>query len=152
MTDMERPHVVLLELLVRRIERLTGVAAFEAAPIDDPGCPPGRPVRPAWTTEQIIAVRPQLRIAFGSVAGILQHHGLIMHTDRAREALEQLGKQFEKQVNRHASRNHAGQTAKPKPLTVRAPSVSQIERSWSATELGRRVLGYYDEAAVAKPE
>lgn len=87
MTQMERPHVVLLDLLAHyavfnveedpRIGKflLEFKAATEAAELhtSDVGWIPD------WRLREILVVRSQLSQALISVIGLLQLHGLVAH-------------------------------------------------------------------------
>lgn len=145
MADMGRMHVLLLDLLVRHIPGSTaeGLVAIARPEPAYPGAPD---LGPVWTTEQILAVRPKVCPAFTSVIGTLQRHGLTVQTDRTPEVLEQLGKNMAAQVNKQAVAARRGQRLTS--TTLRAPTISKVERSWSATELGAEVLSFYDEAGT----
>src|SRR6202042_3051069 len=60
--------------------------------------PTGAAGRRSWTQAWILDQRPHLRPVFTSVAGTLVRHGLAEQTDWAREAMEQLGKDFREQL------------------------------------------------------
>jgi hypothetical protein len=144
MADLGRLHVSLLDLLVRYEP---GVASDGTSP--RPYQPTGgdwMAGRRSWAERWILEYRPHLQPVLTSVVGSLVRHGLAHQTDRTPEAMEQLGKDFQGQINRQASL--AKRTNKPKPPTLRPPVIRRIERSWSPTELGERVLGYYIEAGA----
>ena len=83
--------------------------------------------RRSWTARATIQHRPQLRPVLSSVVGTLVRHGLAEQTDRTPEAMQQLVTDLGMQVT---------------------PGARRIERSWTPTELGERVLGYYLEAGA----
>src|SRR6202042_3719530 len=102
--------------------------------------------RRSWTQAWILDQRPHLRPVFTSVVGTLVRHGLAEQTDRTREAMEQLGKDFQEQLGRQATL--ANRTRKGTPATLRPPNLRRIERSWSPSEMGERILGYFVEAGA----
>jgi len=155
MSEMGRLHVSLLDLLVR-CEPDRDAQGYRAVPHRVPSYHP-RSIAPApgaetywsvgrrtWKSELIPIVRPELAPVLTGLAGTLIRHGLAEQTDRTREAMEQLGKEFQDQINRQTVAASRGQ--RPAPIGQRPPTVRRIERSWSPTELGEKVLGYYLEA------
>jgi hypothetical protein len=156
MTDMEKPHVVLLDLLVRfEPEAEMGIgwtAVPQAIPsylsdfVGGGGPLHWRPCRRVWTAAQIFEVRPQLRPVVTSLLGTLERHGLARLNDSGPAVAKQLGEDLAKQVNKQAGQAQRGQ--RPAPVTLRPPSsMREIPPSWSPTELGERVLGFYEDAA-----
>lgn len=75
MTDMERPHVVLLDLLVH---------CWAATEHEDPATgewvvdirPRSRPEEGGWSPQAIAVARPQLGPVLASLIGMIQMHGL----------------------------------------------------------------------------
>jgi len=136
MTDMERPHLSLLELLVRWIPVETVgspimLRAAEDLRLDSGGGTSyigGR----TWTAHQIGQARPTLRPALTSLIGTLQRHGLADQNDDTPSVLTK----FYDEMSRETS-------------TISKASMSRLTppSSWSPTELGERVLGYYHLAA-----
>jgi len=163
MIELDRLHINLLELLVRyepvmgsfnpALPSIPLPAKIDAVQPYHAKSPPFHdgnrewlPGRRIWTARRIVAVRPQLRPVFTSTVGTLLRHGLAQENDNSREWLEQLSKDLLTQVNEQAAT--ARQSNLTKPVTLREPSISRVERSWSPTELGEQVLDYYREAAT----
>jgi hypothetical protein len=149
MEDLGRLHVSLLDLLVWYEPAWEGnTRAFRRLPAaTDAGERAWTVGRRIWTAQFILTARPGLRPVFTSVAGTLVRHGLAEQTDRALEAMEQLSKEFEQQINQQAAAaRRGGGTGMFTP--VQAPAIHGIERSWSPTELGEQVLGFYLEAGA----
>lgn len=125
MTELGRLHVSLLELLVRYEP---GIAPDGTSPRPYVAAGGGWMAgRRSWTARAAVQHRPQLRPVLSSVVGTLVRHGLAEQTDRTPEAMQQLVTDLGMQVT---------------------PGVRRIERSWTPTELGERVLGYYLEAGA----
>jgi hypothetical protein len=154
MADLERLHLILLELLVKyepdRLEEATGAATPHRLPSYQPlflgGDRPDNPKlwsagRRQWADHQIVAARPQLRPVLTSLLGTLQRHGLAAENDSAPEALGQLSSNLVQQVNQQAGQIQRGRQARP--VTLREPAVRSVGPSWSPTELGETILGYY---------
>ena len=153
MADLERLHVILLELLVKYEPDWTNdgiVATPHRVPsYQDLFLGGGSPDNPKvwsigrrkWPDRRIVAVRPQLRPVLTSLLGTLQRHGLAAENDSAPEGLEQLSKDLVQQVNRQAGQMQRGQQARP--VTLREPTVRSVGPSWSPTELGETILDYY---------
>ncbi len=144
MVDLERLHVILLELLVKYEPDWTQdgiVAILHRAPSYQNLYLGGdRPDNPKmwsigcrkWTARQVCVVRPQLCPVLTTVLGTLQRHGLAAQNDTAPEVLKQLSDDLMQQVNRQAG-----------PITLERPTIRDVEPSWSPTELGEKVLDYY---------
>lgn len=153
MADLERLHVILLELLVKYEPDWTNdsiVATPHRVPSYQNVFLGGdRPDNPKvwsiggrkWPDHRIVAVRPQLRPVLTSLLGTLQRHGLVAENDSAPEGLEQLSKDLVQQVNRQAGQTQRGRQAKP--VTLRETKVRIAGSSWSPTELGETILDYY---------
>lgn len=166
MTDLERLHVILLELLVKYEPDWTNngiVATPHRVPsYQDAFLGGGSPDDPRvwsigrrkWPDHRIVAVRPQLRPVLTSLLGTLQRHGLAAENDSAPEGLEQLSKNLVQQVNRQAGQMQRDQQARP--VTLREPTVRIVGPSWSPTELGETILDYYrlagEEGITDAPE
>lgn len=164
MQGLDEMHVSLLELLVRYEPdvRHDGPVAiphrfpsyqnryFAAA--DGPGNPKFWSAgRRQWMTERISAVRPELQLVLGSLLGDLRVRGLAEENDTAPAVAKRLGEEMAKQVNRQGSQMQNGK--RMKPVTLQAPAVPGPEPTWSPTELGEKVLGFYAEAgAEGSPE
>jgi len=152
MADMERPHVSLLELLVRwqpgqtlgspEIEPYTPTAGFRGERLS------WRPGRREWTFERISRARPNLGPVLASLMGTLQRHGLAIQNDNTVEAFQKFSAIAADDVNRRTRRGGGGiptVPAAPRRLSVSARDMP--EPTWSPTELGERVLGFYQLAA-----
>jgi hypothetical protein len=140
MTDMDRPHVSLLELLVRWIPdqvvgQPLGLRAHEELPYA-----PGEAWhvgQRAWTASQIGDVRPALRPAVTSLIGTLLRHGLAAQNDNIPGVLTK----YAEEINKHLGSEYSSRMSEPTIRRIVPPP------SWSPTELGERVLGYYRLAA-----
>lgn len=153
MADLERLHVILLELLVKYEPEWTKdgiVAAPHRVPsYQDASLRGGGPDDPKtwsigrrkWPDFRIAQVRPQLRPVLTSLLGTLQRHGLAAENDSTPDGLGQLGKDFVQQVNRQAAQ--AQRSRQPRPVTLREPAIRTAGPSWSPTELGETILDYY---------
>lgn len=144
MADMERPHLSLLELLVRWV------------PVESAGRPlrvrayGGGGGQRGWTVRQIGEARATLRPVLTSLIGTLDRHGLAEQEDSTAQVLAAYSAQMRDETMRTGIR--AGQTITPQSLLP--PEVSELqtrdivpEPAWLPTELGERVLGYYELAA-----
>jgi hypothetical protein len=153
MTDLSRLDVVLLELLVRHqpsrdkdgswlAGELQPAAMYQfAEPVD--WMIGGR----KWREELIAAVRPELRQVLLTISGTLTRHGLAIQVDRTREALEQVTKELERQINRQAGEARRARRVSMPTLHMPLGQIQRTERMWAPTQLGEHVLDYYLEAA-----
>jgi hypothetical protein len=152
MADMERPHVNLLDLLVNRVPEWTGPVSWAAEPYARPSAPLGWQVgQRRWTVLQIVSARPSLSPVVTSLLGTLQRHGLAVQNDNTAEAIENYSKFTAEDIERRTRRGGGGMPpipAAPKKLTPSDRMRIAPETSWSPTELGERVLGYYRLAAA----
>ena len=159
MADLERLHIVLLELLVRYEPDVPrgNMAALHTVPSYvsmHAGSRPGDPKVWSigwrkWTARQVCIARPQLSSVLPLLFGTLRRHGLATENDDSAKALEQLGKDLVLQVNRRAQQN--------KPVIFQETTIRSAEPNWSPTELGETILGYYqlageEQAAVTGPQ
>jgi hypothetical protein len=155
---MERPHVVLLDLLVRfEPDAVMGVGwkavphrvpSYQSRFIAGGGPLLWTPGRRDWTAPQICGVRPQLRPVLTSLLGTLERHGLASLVDSGPAMAKQLAEDLAKQVNQQAGQMQRS-GGRVRPITLRPPLVLRpTEPSWSPTELGEQVLAFYDAAAV----
>jgi hypothetical protein len=158
MSQMGRLHVSLLDLLVR-YEPDWDAHGYRAVPHRAPSyhpqrlaAPPDAPVfwsvgRRVWPTELIPVVRSELAPVLTGLGGTLIRNGLAEQADKTREAIEQIGKEFQDRINRQvAGVTRAGGIAPASAL--QPPKVRAIERNWVPTEMGERVLGFYLEAGA----
>jgi hypothetical protein len=156
MSEMGRLHVSLLDLLVRHEPEWDG-SSFRAVPhraashiprFSSPGSEIVWTVgRRTWKADLIAVVRPELTTVLTGLAGTLIRHGLAQQADRTREAMEQFGKDFQERINRQVAGVTRGGGIAP-PHSMQPPSISRIERTWTPTELGEQVLGFYLEAGA----
>lgn len=149
MTDMDRPHISLLELLVNHSPNFT-VAGSEAVPYARPGTTVSTPWHAgprSWTTHQITTIGPQLRPVLQGLMGTLVRHGLAVENNEAANALEGALRGFERSGQRRARQIRAGSRLTAGALQPHIPQVPRILQTWSPTELGERVLGFYRLAA-----
>jgi hypothetical protein len=161
MKDLDELHVRLLDLLVR-YEPDVKHQQYVAVPQRFPsyvdmymgGERPDNPKvwsvgRRMWGTGAICAVMPEIEQVLPSLLGELRESGLAKENDIAPDAIEQLGKQMTQQVNRQAGQIRGGR----KPDQIRMSSVMPdmrrlSESTWSPTELGEKILGFYAEAGA----
>jgi len=126
MTDIESPHLSLLELLR--------------------GPKPG-----GFTIKDIGHMRPHLRPVCQGLLGTLQRHGLAVQNDNLGKTIENYTKIYDKRIegwlNQVARKARSHMSGFPPWPKFSAGAVTP-EISWSATELGGRVLGYYREAGA----
>jgi hypothetical protein len=160
MSEMERIHVELLELLVKYQSRVTdtnpasGGLRFEAEPCTvEPqvlnafaGATPDWIVGPReWPEAQIGLVRPKLKPVLAGITGTLESFGLASRTDRIPQAIEQLAKDRDEMRAQMTSNPRPGM--RPPRLSPARPVTARYGRIWTPTELGEQILGYYIEAA-----
>jgi hypothetical protein len=157
MADMDAMHVSALELLVcwmppshtgsREKRKYEGPPAHpaEVPPNLDPGAR-------MWNTGQICTVRPQLCPVLTSLLGTLERHGLVVENDNTIKALEIfLPEGSSKEVAEPTFPSEGDQPRPPaKSLGFSRFDLMRIfgVPTWSPTELGERVLGYYRLAAT----
>jgi hypothetical protein len=155
MAEMDRMHVSMLELLVNWI------------PVDTVGAPDSkRPWNEArvvdasypwtagsriWSAAQIGRARPRLLPALTSVIGTLERHGFADQHDHTPNLLARYSEQIRQDSERHGPR--PGQritTMTMLPATMSELAAQRLAHppSWSPTELGEQVLGYYQFAAA----
>ena len=150
MSELDRLHIVLLELLVRNDPEGTVNGNVQAVAHTVPSYQPlylgdnhggnlaWTAGRRSWTARHICAARPQLAPVLAGVAGTLVRHGLAEQSDRRLEAMEKLTQKM----------LAAADSATPSPRMAAPRIAHNMERSWSPTELGEQVLGYYLEAGI----
>jgi hypothetical protein len=143
--DMERPHVDVLDLLARHRITMAGqefvAEPVRVAPLGDKWHPASR-----WAEISIAMVRPQLKEALSGVLGTLQRHGLVVENDSAADAITRLIKNIEADSRAQARNTRPG--SQPRPLHINP--VTPNKSTWSVTEFGQRVLGFYQEAAAGE--
>lgn len=122
MTDMGRPHFSLLELLVKSGHR-------------------------RWTVDVIAALRPELLPVLPGLMGTLVRHGLAVENNEAARALKNALRGFGRSGEQRAKQLRAGSRLTAAALQPHIPQVPNIVQTWSPTELGERVLGFYRLAA-----
>lgn len=137
MADMERPHVVLLDLLARYEPKAVWQVGWKAVPHRIPSLVPtyisgGGPLiwsvgRRIWTTKQISGAQPQLGPALIALLGTLERHGLA----RLRDSGPAIAKQLTDNLA----------SGKRRPIR------QDIDPTWSPTEFGEQVRSFYDLAS-----
>jgi hypothetical protein len=164
MTDIERPHLSLLELLVRWVPypsegQLQQPIEHQKFPIHKTRSgfsagdftTNGRTIgQRKWTTYQIEKARPTLQPVLTSLIGTLQRHGLIQQFDDTPGILARFSERMRDETSRVGIRADQRITAD----SLLPPTISEmdalgvtLERRWSPTELGEHVLGFYRLAA-----
>ena len=154
MADMERPHVALLELLVRwkpdEASRWSSGMQEARQEYDDLWLGWQVGAR-SWTTQQIETVRPMLRPVLTSLLGTLQRHGLADQNDQTPRLLEHFSKELHRQTVRRGSGPEAPRsgdgTLLPPTISTATMNMLAPAPSWEPTELGERILEYYQLAA-----
>lgn len=164
MTDMERPHLSVLELLVRwvpypsegNLERPIEhqefpIHAIRSGPSAGDFTTSGWTIgQRKWTAYQIEQARPALRPVLTALLGTLQRHGLVEQYDDTPGILAR----FSERIRDESSRNgiRAGQRITAGSLLP--PTISEMDAlgvasqpRWSPTELGEHLLGFYHLAA-----
>jgi hypothetical protein len=150
MTEMERPHVILLDLLVSYEPEGLWEVGWTAVPHasavierefeDDRSGSRQWPIeRRTWTVRQIRDVRPALAPALTGLLGTLRAHGLVEEVDSGPKIAQQLSEDLARQINREPESDPT--------RNIHAPNIPGVETSWSPTEHGVRVLGFYELAA-----
>jgi hypothetical protein len=149
MAEMERPHVLLLDLLVNYSANTTIPSSYVPQYAQFPFVPDeSRPLgNRKWTAHEIATAAPPLRPALDGLLGTLIRHGLAVENDEAAEALEEALRGFERSGHEQASQIRAGSRLTAEVLQPHIPRVTRITRTWSSTELGERLLGLYRKAA-----
>jgi hypothetical protein len=148
MEDLDEMHVRLLELLVRYQPevRHEGVRAIPQRfpPYTGKywGDAPGNPKvwsagEQIWFTEQISHLMPDLQPVLDSLLGELRERGLVRENDTTPDALSRLSEDVATLIRGQA------EILSPQKTTVEAPVPS-----WSATELGEKILMFYAEAGA----
>ena len=156
MADLERLHLVLLELLVKYQPRWLeeGAAAephvvpsYQDSYLRGPGPGDTNVIqvwsvgRRKWTAGQIVEARPQLRPVLATLLGTLQRHGLAVENDNSPKTFNELSKEIVKQVNHQA--NQARRGAQVTPIKLDTTIGRSARPNWSPTELGEKILEYY---------
>lgn len=158
MTGLDELHVRLLDLLVRyepelRHEGLVAVPQRFPSYVNryGGGDRPDNPKdwsagRREWTIRQISAVMPETEQVLASLLGELRENGLAWDNDTAPDAMQRLSDDLAKQVNRQAGQIQRGRQTEP--ITLQQTTIRAAEPTWSPTELGEKILGFYAEAGV----
>jgi hypothetical protein len=144
MADMDRPHVSLLELLIRWVpDAATGYLQVRPYPGDLQELDAEGPDR-SWTASQIGEARPMLRPVVTSLIGTLLRHGLVTQNDNIPSVLAKYADELS---------HHWGNLESSAPMPEFATRRIMQPPSWSPTPLGKQVLEYYriagDEFAEA---
>lgn len=139
MADMDRPHISLLELLVRWMpESSTG--NLRILPYPGEHTPAGGSPNRAWGEYEIGKARPALDPVVISLIGTLLRHGLIVQDDNLDRVLASYADQL-------AHFWGDFEATPPRPTLPRVPEhvIGGLLESprWSPTELGEQVLDYY---------
>lgn len=143
MTEMERPHVSLLELLTCHVPALvehhwtSAPYRREAGPQSATGQQDDR----AWQARAILAIRPQLAPVFRGVIETLVRHGLAFERDRTTEAFRKYSTSLNNYLRRQTQRAQRGG-----PVLPDSPGVPNAPPFWSPTPFGEQVIRYYREA------
>jgi hypothetical protein len=102
-TDMEAPHLAMLDLLVRWTP-LRSPDGAEVTALDIPAYSlehgQWRVGDRTWSHGQISYIRPRLAPIVPTLLGTLQRHGLVVQNDNAAEAVERLAKELARDTAR----------------------------------------------------
>lgn len=123
LADMEAPHAILLELLVKYRPQQGLGQPVRAEPSE-----PDRIGH--WTTDRIAHVRPALKPVLPGLLGTLQRHGLAETDSNMAKALEKYGKAVQDQARNDSS----GVMGRPPTAFMLQREMPPIE--WTATALG----------------
>lgn len=167
MRDLDELHVRLLDLLVKYepdlkynpdVQERQVVAVPQRFPSYGNrfmgGDRPDNPIdwsvgRRKWNTWEICAVMPEIEPVLPSLLGELRESGLVKENDTAPDAIQQLGKQVTEQMNRQAGQMRTGQPVQQIRESSVTPNMRRLsEPTWSPTELGEKILGFYAEAGA----
>jgi hypothetical protein len=99
-----------------------------------------------WTTRQISAVMPETVQVLDSLLGELRVSGLAQENDTAPETAKRFTEDLTKQVNRQAGRTQTARRVMP--IQVQGNRIRLPDPTWSPTELGETILGFYVEAGA----
>lgn len=158
MKDLDELHVRLLDLLVRYepdVKQQQYVAVAQRIPSyvnrfmggDRPDNPKDWSVgRRKWTTGQMIAVMPEIEQVLPSLLGELRVRGLAQENDTAPAAAKRFTEDLTKQVNRQAGQTQGARRAMP--IQLQENRIRLPDPTWSPTELGEKILGFYAEAGA----
>jgi len=151
MADMERQHIVLLDLLARYEPQQTGPTNWGASLYTErnPAYRGGRHDRRRWTFVAMTSARPGVAPVITGLLGTLERHGLAAQNDNTAEALANFSRASAEDIRRRTLRGGGGRATVPAaPKAISGMGLDRIvpETSWSATDLGEKVLRYYWEA------
>jgi hypothetical protein len=159
-SDLEAPHLSLLDLLVSRRPGSDVSRPDTNGPLVIPayshGLMPGGGwhVRDrAWTLRQIASARPPLVGVAPSLLGTLQRHGLAVENDNTGEALERYQQRLEDAIGRQYQQDGRGGAFRPTGVPqVMDPRGLAPERTWSPTELGETVYLRFRDTGMTLPD
>ena len=160
MHDLDELHVRLLDLLVRYEPKFEWDGAEYVAVLYLPASyaesdlvveSPDNPRRwiagdREWTTGQICEVMPEIEQVLPSLLGELRESGLIRENDTTPAGIRQLNEELRGQVNVQAFKMELHKTVEP--IRLRDTSGALLEPTWSPTEMGEKILGFYAEAGT----
>jgi hypothetical protein len=152
MTQMVAPHLQLLDLMVM-CRWDNSMAGRGAQRIDAPATAHLAHIKSEWTARQMKAALTPLEPVLQSVIGTLERHGLIEQNDSTPEALTKFSQAIRDET---ARKNPPGRKVGLGHIQQQPPVLNPIQAqrvapppSWSPTDLGKQVLGYYELAAEA---
>jgi hypothetical protein len=149
MADLEGPHLSMLELFAWRTPpRYAGDQQIAHPRHNEHGI---TVPRHGWTELEIRLYRSQLAPVAHSLLGTLQRHGLVAADDNTATALHKALEELRKQTARDHrwNANLAPPVANVNEFTLRSLTPPA---SWSATDLGERVVERYREAGADLPD
>jgi hypothetical protein len=146
-TDMEAPHLAMLELMVAWRPGRHSAEPLVSGPLDLPADSHWRPADDLWDVawrewfrEQIAHARPKLAPIAPSLLGTLQRHGLVVQDAMTGEAIENYARAFEDSFGTQiAQQGRGGATRLSGAPRVNNPAALAPEPTWSPTELGEQV-------------
>ena len=138
MTELTQEHALLLNLLVMARTRSGGRS--EPQWVEDH--PELADTRSEWPAGSIKAALPDLEPVLPALIGTLETHGLIERADELVDALDKFAGQVEQtlyrrpQMSQRILRNDIDQSVPPP--------------TWSPTDLGKQVIGFYEIAGMQR--
>jgi hypothetical protein len=167
MEDLDEMHVRLLDLLVR-YEPEVGQQKYVSVPhrypsyctlggdrktftrADGPDGPGVAGVwavgNRIWATPEISSVMPEIKPVLASLLGELRESGLAKENDTAPGVAKQVRDYLTEQVNNQAEEMQ--RTQRVGPIKLKKRRIRHAKPTWSPTELGETILGFYGEAGA----
>lgn len=149
MAELTESHVRVLDLITTRRFRQSPREPYEttAEPVDAEHYQQLQAVR--WTAKQVTAIMPETIDLLPGLLSRLDALGLVAQLDQTAKVIAGYSRSTTKEANR-INPSRIGQAAGPykAPSAITEPEAQRLlaSPSWSATALGRQLLGYYELA------